>query len=384
MAYIGVSPSNGVRRKHTYTATASQTSFSGAGAEGATLSYSDSNFVDVYQNGVKLADEDYTATSGTAIVLAQGASADDIVEIIAFDVFSVADTVSKADGGTFDGNVTMAGTLGVTGTLTANGGAVFNEGGADVDFRVESDTLTHALFVDGANGNVGIGGTPTANLHVYRATGDASLIIETGEDSGAREPTLYLISYATNANPAIRFGDRVGNNGFIEYENSDDSLRFGANASEAMKIDATGAVTKPLQPAFQVKLPGAQSNIAVNSAVTILFANEAFDQNADFDTSTYTFTAPITGKYQLNIMILVSNLDSASTYYQIQLITSNRSYYHTIDPDFGQDNVYHNQNINILADMDASDTAIVKILQPSGTSQTDLDATSTFSGFLAC
>ena len=73
MAYIGVSPSNGVRKKHTYTATASQTSFSGAGAEGITLAYRDSNYVDVYQNGVKLADEDYTATSGTAIVLAQGA-----------------------------------------------------------------------------------------------------------------------------------------------------------------------------------------------------------------------------------------------------------------------------------------------------------------------
>ncbi len=35
MAYIGVSPSNGVRKKHTYTATANQTSFSGVGAEGA-------------------------------------------------------------------------------------------------------------------------------------------------------------------------------------------------------------------------------------------------------------------------------------------------------------------------------------------------------------
>jgi len=119
MAYIGVSPSNGVRRKHTYTATANQTSFSGAGAEGATLSYNDSNYVDVYQNGVKLAEEDYTATSGTAIVLAQGASADDVVEIIAFDVFSVADTVSKSAGGTFDGNVTMAGSFGVTGKTTA-------------------------------------------------------------------------------------------------------------------------------------------------------------------------------------------------------------------------------------------------------------------------
>jgi len=109
MAYIGVSPSNGVRRKHTYTATSGQTSFSGAGAEGATLSYSDSNFVDVYQNGVKLAEEDYTATSGTAIVLAQGASADDVVEIIVFDVFSVADTVSKSAGGDFNSDITSGG-----------------------------------------------------------------------------------------------------------------------------------------------------------------------------------------------------------------------------------------------------------------------------------
>ena len=109
MAYIGVSPSNGVRRKHTYTATANQTSFSGAGAEGATLSYNDSNFVDVYQNGVKLSEADYTSTSGTAIVLAQGASVSDIVEIVVFDVFSVADTVSKSAGGDFNSDITSGG-----------------------------------------------------------------------------------------------------------------------------------------------------------------------------------------------------------------------------------------------------------------------------------
>ena len=118
MAYIGVSPSNGVRRVHTYTATASQTTFSGAGAEGTSLSYKDSNFVDVYQNGIKLGDADYTSTSGTSIVLAQGASVDDLVVVVVFDVFSVADTVSKADGGTFDGNVTMGGTLAITGETT--------------------------------------------------------------------------------------------------------------------------------------------------------------------------------------------------------------------------------------------------------------------------
>ena len=121
MAYIGVSPSNGVRQKHTYTATASQTSFSGAGAEGISLSYLDSNYVDVYQNGVKLSEADYTSTTGTTVVLATGATVSDMIEIIVYDVFSVADTVSKADGGTFDGNVTMAGTLAVTGNETVGG-----------------------------------------------------------------------------------------------------------------------------------------------------------------------------------------------------------------------------------------------------------------------
>jgi len=141
MPYIGTSPSNGVRRKHTYTATASQTSFSGAGAEGATLSYTDSNFVDVYQNGVKLSEADYTSTSGTAIVLATGATVSDMIEIVVYDVFSVADTVSKADGGTFDGNVTMAGTNTVTGVSILNGGIdvagdiTLDVGGADIIFK---------------------------------------------------------------------------------------------------------------------------------------------------------------------------------------------------------------------------------------------------------
>jgi hypothetical protein len=67
------------------------------------------------------------------------------------------DGTTNLDVVDIDGAVDMATTALVTGVLTANGGAVFNEGGADVDFRVESDTIDHALFVDGATGSVGIG-----------------------------------------------------------------------------------------------------------------------------------------------------------------------------------------------------------------------------------
>ena len=54
MPYIGVSPAGGVRKVFSYTATAGQTSFSGSDNNSQTLSYSDSNFIDVFQNGVLL------------------------------------------------------------------------------------------------------------------------------------------------------------------------------------------------------------------------------------------------------------------------------------------------------------------------------------------
>ena len=96
MPYIGKAPNFGVRSRYVYQATASQTSFSGSDANSLTLSYSDSLYMDVYQNGVLLkAGTDYTATTGTTVVLVTGATLNDIVEMIVYDVFSVGGTYSK-------------------------------------------------------------------------------------------------------------------------------------------------------------------------------------------------------------------------------------------------------------------------------------------------
>ena len=151
-----------------------------------------------------------------------------------------------------------------------------------------------------------------------------------------------------------------------------------------VSISANNEMTMSSQPAFQARLASNQTNIATGSQVTILYATESFDTNADYNNSNYTFTAPVTGKYQLNVQVLITTLDSAAAYYQIQLHTSNAIYYHTIDPDFGQDNAYFNADVAVLADMDASDTAIAKILQSGGTQQSGMDAVSTFSGVLVC
>ena len=72
MAYIGRAPNQGVRSRYVYQASASQTSFSGSDANSLTLDYPDSLYMDVYQNGVLLkAGTDYTATTGTSVVLVQ-------------------------------------------------------------------------------------------------------------------------------------------------------------------------------------------------------------------------------------------------------------------------------------------------------------------------
>jgi hypothetical protein len=70
-------------------------------------------------------------------------------------------------------NTNIGGTLGVTGAttlsapLTVNSSAVFNEGSAIADFRVESDGNINMLFVDGTNNRVGIGtNAPTKTLEV--------------------------------------------------------------------------------------------------------------------------------------------------------------------------------------------------------------------------
>jgi len=108
MAYIGKSPSFGVRNRYIYQATAGQTSFTGSDADSKTLTYTDGLYVDVYQNGVLLKPvTDYTATSGTSIVLITGASLNDVVEIVAYDAFSIANSYTKTESDTrypFKGN----------------------------------------------------------------------------------------------------------------------------------------------------------------------------------------------------------------------------------------------------------------------------------------
>ena len=118
MPYIGKAPNQGIRNRFIYQATAGQTSFSGSDANSNTLTYSDGEYVDVYQNGILLTPAtDYTSTTGTTVVLVTGASVNDVVEIVVYDAFSIANSYTKSESDTrypFLGNDSIIRTNGQT------------------------------------------------------------------------------------------------------------------------------------------------------------------------------------------------------------------------------------------------------------------------------
>ena len=85
---ISKSGSTAHRTLFKYTATSGQTTFSGSDANGNTLAYSTGNF-DVFLNGVLLDATDFTATSGTSVVLASAAAASDIFTVLAYQTESI-------------------------------------------------------------------------------------------------------------------------------------------------------------------------------------------------------------------------------------------------------------------------------------------------------
>ena len=106
MGYIGKSSDGfGIRERYRYSASGSQTAFTGSDLDSKTLQIDSGSLVDVYLNGVLLDTADYNTSTANTVTLSSGATASDEVMIIVYDVFALSDAMPKA-GGAFTGNVT--------------------------------------------------------------------------------------------------------------------------------------------------------------------------------------------------------------------------------------------------------------------------------------
>jgi hypothetical protein len=233
---------NGTSRRFRYIATAAQTTFTGSDSNGNTLTY-DAGFVDVYLNGVRLDQTDYTATSGTSIVLASGAALNDELNVVAFGTFSVAN---------IDGVDIINGT--VSANKLAAGAAVSNIGYTPVNKA--GDTMTGALTFNAGS----------ANLQV-RHDGTNAIID----------------NYGTNANTLFYLGGSNTTGIYRFHRSSDDN--------PAVDIDSAGRVTMPYQPAFHAMGDGGPLN------QDLRFTQTRVNIGSHYNTSNGRFTAPVSGTY---------------------------------------------------------------------------------------
>jgi len=97
-----------------------------------------------------------------------------------------------------------------------------NDTGADVDFRVESDTDANALFVQGSDSKVGINtATPNAVLHIGDSSAEGSQTnpaLQIGRSAGSVDS--YRLGFYTTSE-----------GGHIENKNGDDGLNFKVKTS---------------------------------------------------------------------------------------------------------------------------------------------------------
>ena len=105
------------------------------------------------------------------------------------------------------------------------GEVVFNDGGADVDFRVEGDTDPNLFFVDAGNDRIGIGTTSPTRLLTVQSTGNAN----------------FCIKSSNTGTSQCMFGDTDSDvAGNISYSHSSNSMAFETNGSTAATIDSSG------------------------------------------------------------------------------------------------------------------------------------------------
>jgi hypothetical protein len=131
--YLGV-PASGVtttayRTVTEFTATAGQTTFTPP-------SYN-VGFINVYLNGVLLGSADYTATNGTTVVLATGASAGNLLTVESFLISSVANAIPNAAGSV--GTTNIADNAITTAKIAA---------GAVVEADLATNSVTTTKIVD--------------------------------------------------------------------------------------------------------------------------------------------------------------------------------------------------------------------------------------------
>jgi hypothetical protein len=232
---------------------------------------------------------------------------------------------------------------------------------ADVYTKAQSDARypqidTNTLFVDTANDRVGIGtSSPSSKLHVAG-----------GADSTIRNTASSGSSWFVGSNSS----------GYILHNESNTPMLFTTNGTERMRIDSSGRVTMPSQPAFYAMK---NNETVISSTNPIVFEDIYVNTGSCYNTSNGRFTAPVAGVYQFSAtFLMVAGVGRLAFYKNGSFYGSGES--QTYSGSVGSGEIPHTSNI--IVSLAANDYITVVGVITSGYVYGGTNSHNGFSGFL--
>jgi len=223
--------------------------------------YSDGGHITIEDTSSALKTRFYNGNTASVIAVDEG----DAVGTSSLQI-SV-DNSTKATFGasatTFDQNVTI--NASTNQAVIGNSVTVFNEGGANIDFRVEGDTDANLLFLDASKDSVLIGnstdGSINSKLHVYEANKTNSTYSRTINVLGR--------AYSTTDGSYFHIGLNSRAEKYLSASTTDGGYAIGVNAVPVIySPDGTNTLAE---------LTAVRANMSINSAASNVTVTNAFD-----------------------------------------------------------------------------------------------------------
>ena len=153
-------------------------------------------------------------------------------------------------------------------------------------------------------------------------------------------------------------------------------------------VDDNGRMINPSQSAFSAEITVKEENVTGDGTYWNSYDGasnwtERFDQGNDFD-GDGTFTAPVTGKYQISFILSLKDCTDAVNVLRIYLTTSNKEYtpFRT-NPVIPGDN-WEFLNGTLLVDMDINDTFSFRMYAAGTTKTIDVELCTFMAAVLIC